>query len=208
MKIAVIAANGRSGQKVVHEALAAGHEVTAIVRGENRSEASDAIIRDIMDITAEDLAGFDAVVDAFGAVQPELLDMHLTSVEHLADILSGTDTHFYVIGGAGSLLVDDHGTKLLDAPDFPDASKPISTAQSKQLDYLRTRDDFVWTFISPAAIYDADGERTGKYTIVAGDAYTEDENGQSTISYADMGVAIVALLEDGGYVRERVNIRY
>ncbi|MGV0417989.1 NAD(P)-dependent oxidoreductase [Corynebacterium segmentosum] len=208
MKIAVIAANGRSGQKVVHEALAAGHEVTAIVRGENRSEASDAIIRDIMDITAEDLAGFDAVVDAFGAVQPELLDMHLTSVEHLADILSGTDTHFYVIGGAGSLLVDDHGTKLLDTPDFPDASKPISTAQSKQLDYLRTRDDFVWTFISPAAIYDADGERTGKYTIVAGDAYTEDENGQSTISYADMGVAIVALLEDGGYVRERVNIRY
>lgn len=208
MKIAVIAANGRSGQKVVHEALATGHEVTAIVRGENRSEASDAIIRDIMDITAEDLAGFDAVVDAFGAVQPELLDMHLTSVEHLADILSGTDTHFYVIGGAGSLLVDDHGTKLLDAPDFPDASKPISTAQSKQLDYLRTRDDFVWTFISPAAIYDADGERTGKYTIVAGDAYTEDENGQSTISYADMGVAIVALLEDGGYVRERVNIRY
>ncbi|WP_210399887.1 NAD(P)H-binding protein [Corynebacterium sp. HMSC077D10] len=86
MKIAVIAANGKAGQRIVKEAQAAGHDVTAIVRGENRSAATNVITRDIMDITAQDLAGFDAVVNAFGAFTPETLPLHTRSVAHLGDV--------------------------------------------------------------------------------------------------------------------------
>ena len=50
-----IAANGKAGQRIVKEAQAAGHDVTAIVRGENRSAATNVITRDIMDITAEEI---------------------------------------------------------------------------------------------------------------------------------------------------------
>ncbi|MEX3563522.1 NAD(P)H-binding protein [Corynebacterium phoceense] len=208
MKIVVIAANGKTGQLIVKEAQAAGHDVTAIVRGENRSAATNVITRDIMDITAEDLAGFDAVVDAFGAFTPETLPLHTKSVAHLGDVLAGSDARLYVVGGAGSMIVDDKGTKLLETPEFPDMFVPLASAQSEQLDYLRTRDDFNWTFVSPAAEFDAEGERTGKFEIVASDKFTVDANGNNEISYADYALGMVALIEAGSNNHKRVNIRH
>ena len=78
MKIAVVAANGRVAQKVVKEALDRGFEVKAFGRGaENKTAASDYVQKDIMDLTKEDLAGFDAVVDGFGAWEEDKLDGHL-----------------------------------------------------------------------------------------------------------------------------------
>ncbi|MBQ9871496.1 MAG: NAD(P)-dependent oxidoreductase, partial [Eubacterium sp.] len=68
MKIAVVAANGRVAQKVVKEAQERGFYVTAYAReDENKSGAATYIKKDILDLTKEDLAGFDAVVDGFGA---------------------------------------------------------------------------------------------------------------------------------------------
>lgn len=72
-KIAVVAANGKAGKLVVEEAVQRGMDVTAFVRSENATVAQEAVVKDIMDLTAEDLAGFDAVVDAFGAWTPETL---------------------------------------------------------------------------------------------------------------------------------------
>ena len=39
MKLAVVAANGKSGRLIVKEAVARGLDVTAVVRGENETEA-------------------------------------------------------------------------------------------------------------------------------------------------------------------------
>ena len=61
-KIAVVAANGKAGKLIVKEAIDRGMDVTAVVRGENQTAAEKAVVKDIMDLTAEDLAGFDAVV--------------------------------------------------------------------------------------------------------------------------------------------------
>lgn len=65
--IAVVAANGKAGKLIVKEAVDRGFDVTAVVRGENKTNAQHAIIKDLFDLTADDLKGFDAVVDAFGA---------------------------------------------------------------------------------------------------------------------------------------------
>ena len=70
MKIAVICANGKAEQLITKEAVNRGLDVTAIVRGENKSAAKKVITKDLFDLTAEDLKGFDAVVDAFGAWTP------------------------------------------------------------------------------------------------------------------------------------------
>lgn len=43
MKLAVIAANGQAGKAIVEEAVKRGHEVTAIVRSENKSQAESII---------------------------------------------------------------------------------------------------------------------------------------------------------------------
>ncbi len=40
MKIAVVCANGKAGQLITKEAMQRGLDVTAVVRGENRSAAN------------------------------------------------------------------------------------------------------------------------------------------------------------------------
>lgn len=67
-KIAIVAAGGRVANKVISEAVNRGFDVTAFGRkDENHTQAQTYIKKDIFDLTKEDLAGFDAVVDAFGA---------------------------------------------------------------------------------------------------------------------------------------------
>ncbi|MBQ6252410.1 NAD(P)H-binding protein, partial [Ruminococcus sp.] len=172
MKIAVVCANGKAGQLIVKEAVDRGLDVTAFVRGENKSAAQNVIVKDLFDLTAADLADFDAVVDAFGAWTPETLPQHSTSLAHLCDILSGTDTRLLVVGGAGSLYVNaEHTLQVMDGADFPEMFKPLAAAQGKALAELRERNDVKWTFISPAGDFQADGERSGKY-ILAGEELT------------------------------------
>lgn len=208
MKIAVIAANGKAGSLIVDEALSRGHEVTAIVRGENRTKAQHAIIKPIQDITAADLEGFDAVVDAFGAFAEQDLPLHTATAQQLADISAQTGVHFYIVGGAGSLFVDpEHTTQLVDTDEFPAEYRPLANAQRVQLGDLRARTDAAWTFVSPAVVFDAAGERTGSYTL-SGEELSFNDKGESVVSYADFAIAMVDLVEDGGHVRERVSVRW
>lgn len=204
--IAVVAANGKAGKLIVKEAVNRGFDVTAVVRGENKTVAQHVIVKDLFDLTADDLKSLDAVVDAFGAWTPDTLSQHSTSLKHLADILSGTDTRLIVVGGAGSLYVDpEHKTQLVDTPNFPDAFKPLATAQSKALAELRERKDVRWTFVSPAADFQADGERTGKY-ILAGEELKLNDRGESIISYADYAIAIVDEIAEGNHIGQRISV--
>ena len=119
MKIAVVCANGKAGRLIVEEAVRRGLDVTAVTRGENRTEAKQAVRKDLFDLTAADLKGFDVVVDAFGAWTPETLQQHSTSLKHLCDLLSGRETRLLVVGGAGSLYVNpEHTVQVMDAPDM------------------------------------------------------------------------------------------
>ncbi len=206
MKIAVVCANGKAGQLITREALERGFDVTAVVRGENRSAASKYINRDVLDITAEDLKGFDVVVDAFGAWTEDTLPLHSSSLKVLCDALSGTDTRLLVVGGAGSLYVNpEHTVCVADGPDFPEAFKPLAAAMAKALSELRQRTDVKWTYISPAADFQAEGARTGEY-ILGGEELTLNEKGESIISYADFAVAMADEIAGGGHIRERISV--
>ena len=66
MKIAVVCANGKAGRYIVNEAVQRGVDVTAVVRGENCSNTKQVIQKDLFNLTANDLKGFDVVIDAFG----------------------------------------------------------------------------------------------------------------------------------------------
>jgi len=206
MKVAVVCANGKAGQLIVKEALSRGLDVTAVVRGENRSAASKAIVKDVLELTPEDLKEFDVVVDAFGAWTEETLPLHSTSLKTLCDALSGTDTRLLVVGGAGSLYVNpEHTACVADGPDFPDIFKPLAGAMAKALSELRERKDVRWTYISPAGDFQADGERTGAY-ILGGEELTLNERGESIISYADYAVAMVDEMVNGNHIQERISV--
>ena len=127
MKMAVVCANGKAGKWIVKEAMARGLDVTAVVRGENRTEAKQALVKDLYDLTAEDLKGFDVVVDAFGAWTSETLPQHSTSLKHLCDILSGTDVRLLVVGGAGSLYVNpEHTAQVMDSAARASSATPTT----------------------------------------------------------------------------------
>lgn len=207
MKIAVVAANGRVAQKVVKEAQERGFEVTAFAREEeNKSGAAKFVKKDIMDLSKEDLLGFDAVVDGFGAWKDEDQPMHIKTSQHLCDILSGSDTRLLIVGGAGSLYVNaEHTAQVKDAPNFPAMFLPLANAQGQELEELRKRDDVKWTFISPAGDFQADGERTGKY-ILAGEELTLNSKGESIISYADYAIAMVDEIEKGNHIKKRISV--
>lgn len=205
MKLAVICANGREGSLIVREALARGLDVTAVVRGENRSAAEKVIVKDLFDLTAEDLAGFDVVVDACGGWTPETIPAIPAAVKHLCGLLRGSGTRLVIVGGAGSLFVDAaHTVSVADGPDFPDAFKPLAAAHAEALGYLREQRDVRWTYISPAADFQADGARTGAYTL-GGEELTLNAKGESTISYADFAIAMVDEAVSGAHVGERIS---
>lgn len=206
MKIAVICANGKAGKLIVKEALDRNIDVTAVVRGENRSAATKVLKKDLFNLTAEDLKDFDAVIDAFGAWTEDTLPQHSTSLAHLCDILSGTDTRLLVVGGAGSLYVNpEHTICVADGPDFPDMFKPLAAAMAKALGELRARGDVKWTYISPAGDFQADGDRTGEY-ILGGEELTLNSKGESIISYADYAVAMIDEAVSGNHIQERIGV--
>lgn len=206
MKIAVICANGRAGKLIVHEAINRGLDVTAVVRGENQTVAQKVLKKDLFDLTAADVEGFDVVVDAFGAWTEDVLPQHSTSLQHLCDILSGTNIRLLVVGGAGSLYVNtEHTVQVMDTPDFPDVFKPLAAAQGKALEELRARNDVKWTFISPAGDFRADGERTGKY-MIGGEELTLNSKGESVISYADYAIAMIDEAIGGNHIQKRISV--
>lgn len=206
MKIAVVCANGKAGKKIVEEALSRNLDVTAIIRGENKSSAKKFIVKDILAITAEDLKDFDVVIDAFGAWTAETLPMHSTTLKNLCDAVSGTEKRLLIVGGAGSLYLDKNHEKCLsDAPNFPDSFKPLANAMAKALTELRKRNDVIWTYISPAADFQADGEKTGKY-ILGGEEFFVNDKNESIISYADYAVAVIDEIESGKHFKERISV--
>ena len=205
MKIAVVCANGKAGKLIVEEAVKRGMDVTAVVRGENQTVAQHTLSKDLFQLTKEDLAGFDVVVDAFGTWAPETLHLHSESLKHLSDILSGTDIRLLVVGGAGSLYINkEHTMQVMDAPDFPEMFKPLAQKQGKSLEELRARTDVKWTYISPAGDFRADGPRTGEY-ILAGEELTLNDKGESIISYADYAIAMVDEAEKGNHIQQRIS---
>ena len=187
-----------------------GHDVTAIVRGKNKSAASKAIEgKDILSLVKADLASLDGASGAFGAWTPETLGDHVKTSQHLADLLSGTDTRLLIVGGAGSLYVDpEHSVQLVDTPVFPAEFVPLASAQRDELTEIRKRDDVRLTFVSPAADFVADGSRTGEY-ILAGEELTTRAAGASSISCADYAIAMVDEAErtrSDAHVGERISV--
>ena len=208
MKIAVIGANGKSGSLIVKEALSRGHAVTAIVRKADAKvdPKADVLVKDLFDLTYDDLKPFDVIVDAFAAWTPESLPLHQTSLKHLTDILSGKPNRLLVVGGAGSLYVNPElSIRLVDTPEFPEEFKPLATNMAKGLDELKKCDNVNWTYLSPAIEFVADGARTGHYTA-GGEQFMVNSQGKSQISYADYAIAMVDEAENAKHVKQRFTV--
>jgi len=203
MKVAIIGANGKSGSALVAEALKQGYDVTAIVRNKEYKNGDVKVVyKDVFELGKADLVGFDAVISAFAAWTPETFGLHKKVAKHLADVLSGTKTRLLVIGGAGTLYVDDKQTMVMDTPSFPAEYMGVAKATAESFFELKDRTGVLWTYVSPAGDYDANGARTGKY-VLGGDNLILNSKNESYISYADLALAVIDELKNGAFVQKR-----
>ena len=203
MKIAIIGANGKSGANLVKEALKQGCDVTAIVRNkEYKNEGVKVVYKDIFELTKADLTGFDAVISAFAAWSEKTFPLHKKVAAHLVNLLEGTNTRLIVVGGAGTLFVDDKGTMLMDTPDLPAAYMGVAKATAESYFELKGSTNVLWTYVSPAGDYDANGARTGKY-VLGGDDLILNSKNESYISYADLALAIIDELKNKKFIQKR-----
>lgn len=207
-KVAIVCAAGKQGTCLVNEAVSRGYEVTGFVRGKDKiaNPKAKTVVKDLFDLTKEDLQGFDVVIDAFGAWTPETLPLHKTSLKHLCDVLSGTKVRLLVVGGAGSLYVNpEHTVQVKDLDSFPEAFRPLATNMGDALAQLRKRSDVLWTYLSPAGDFVADGARTGEY-LLGGEEYFVNEKGESRISYADYAIAMIDEIENADNIQKRFSV--
>jgi len=205
MKIAVIGATGKAGQKIVEEALQRGHDVAAIVRSASKVTGNIPVIeKDVFALSQEDVKSFDVVVNAFGAPAGQE-ELHVKAGRHLIDIFTVIDTKLFVVGGAGSLFVDPEKTvRVMDTPDFPEMFYATAKNQGENLHDLQ-QSSITWTFLSPSAFFDPEGPRTGSYTA-GEDHLLVNATGESYVSYADYAVAVLDEVENPKHVNSRFTV--
>jgi len=203
MKVALIAANGTAGSRILAELVSRGHAVTAVVRQPDK-------LGDIPGVTiaqgdanqpaamAEVLAGHDAVISAAKFT-------HAKGENLIEAVRASGVKRYLVVGGAGSLIGPD-GDLEMNHPRFPPHVLPEATEGGRFLELLRAAPDLEWTFLSPSRIF-VPGERTGKFRIGT-DKLMFGEDGASRISMEDFAVALVDELEHPKHIRERFTVGY
>ncbi|MGY4691779.1 NAD(P)-dependent oxidoreductase [Salibacterium sp. K-3] len=207
MKIGVIGASGKLGNLILKEALKRGHDVTAIVRNGSKiiNPEVNVVEKDIYELSPDDLRLYEVVVNAFGAPIGEK-EPHITAGHALIESLKGTNTRVIVIGGAGSLYVDeDQTTRLIDTPDLPDDVKRTAIGQTKNLQEFQESQGISWTYVSPPASFDPKGPKTGAYQTGKDNLLVNDK-GESYISYEDLTLAVVDEIEHANHLNERFTV--
>lgn len=215
MNIIVFGARGEVGSRVVKEALARGHRVTAVVRREAQlTSLPSSVTARAADIAgaerlAELIAGHDLAVSAVRPPDGQE-DLLVPLTRSLLAAAAEAAVRIVLVGGAASLLLPDHGGHtVLTAPGFlPDAVVPIARACQAQYELClaedRAEDRADWSYLCPPAVL-APGHRTGRYRLGA-DALLCDAQGNAAISMEDFAVALLDEAETPRHVRKRFTV--
>lgn len=212
MHIALIGASGFIGSALLKEALARGHQVTALVTRPERlphAQGLRPLRADVNDTgaLASQLAGHAAVLSAFsGHAQADVQGYYL---QGMRSIIAATKRagvpRLLVVGGAGSLEVAP-GRQLLDTPEFPAAYRGTAEGARQALHLLRDEPTLDWTMLSPSAVI-APGQRTGRFRL-GGDLLLVGADGASRISVEDYAAAFVDEMEKPAHSRRRFTVGY
>lgn len=204
MKLAVIGATGNMGQRLTKEATSRGHQVTAISRNPEAAKANGA-----SNAVACDLSNADKLADAIRGADAVILSVKFqeNDVKPVFEALRKAGVNrLAVVGGAASLFNQDN-VRLIDQPGFPDFIKVEAGPAAAALDWIRGNvKDIDWVFVSPSMMLQP-GDRTGKFRL-GKDHLLVDDQGNSSISYEDLSVAILDELEKPQHHRERFTVGY
>jgi putative NADH-flavin reductase len=209
LNILLVGASGMIGSRILNEAAARGHHVTAAARHPEKI-AKGANITPVK-LDATDSAALTALAKNADvivmATSPRSTGKPLEEAKALGDAgiaaAKATNKRLFIVGGAASLNTPD-GKPVMDTlPPAYRTGEPLG--MRNVLDTLR-KSDITWTFFSPA-IQIRPGTKTGKYRLGTSTVIA-DAKGDSRISAEDFADATVNELESPKYLKSQMTIGY
>lgn len=204
MNILLIGASGMIGSRILAEAQARGHQITAAARNGDRIAklpAVRAISLDIVDLPA--LAeGYDVVISALSP--RNTADATAEALGFAAALIEAgkKGPRVVMVGGAGSLALPDGRPVLEVLPELY-----VSEARGMKAAWEALAASGVnWTVLAPSAEI-APGRRSGVYSI-GGTTLLADSTGRSHISAEDFAAALIGEVESPRFERQLVTVGY
>ncbi|MFF6907960.1 NAD(P)-dependent oxidoreductase [Streptomyces sp. NPDC012389] len=211
MRLTVFGATGGVGREIVGQALAAGHEVTAVVRDPARlPEPLDAgalhgVVRlDDPAAVRAAVAGRDAVLSGLGARGRKADGIAERLIGLIVEAMAAEDARRLVVVSAAPVGPVPDGEPLMDrlARKAVGAVLAEVYADLARMEALLAASATDWTSVRPPRL--TDGPCTGAYRKVVGGAPLSSR----TISRADVAHAMLGLIDDPAAVRKGVGVAY
>lgn len=212
MELVILGASGFIGSAITAEALARGHQVTAVVNRPERIAPKAGLTVVGLDVNNTEaltqlISGKATVISAFsGHAQQDVKGYYVRAFNSVyAAAKAGKVGRLLVVGGAGSLLLPD-GSRLLDMPGFPAEYRGTAEGAAHVLQLLTEQRVLNWGYLSPAAeIFP--GDKTGSFRLGL-DSLITDGLGKSRISTGDYAVAMLNEAEQPQHVNQRFTLAY
>ncbi|WP_055599924.1 NAD(P)-dependent oxidoreductase [Streptomyces aureus] len=210
MKLTVFGATGGIGREVVTQALASGHEVTAVVRDPARLTASGARLTVLRSDLSDPerlrgaLRGRDAVLSGLGARSRADAGVAARLTRSVLTAMEAEKVRRLLVVSAAPLGPVPDGQGVLDKAVLAVINSVLKDVYADlrlmESDLAASRAD--WTSVRPPRLTDRQG--TGRYRTVVGGTPSR---GRS-LARADVAHAMLAMIDDPATVRQGVGVAY
>jgi putative NADH-flavin reductase len=204
MKLTVFGATGKTGKEIVRQALAAGHEVTAVARDPAKLGEAASKVRivqgDAMDmqVTEQAVAGADAVLSVLGHVKGSPPDVLSKSGSNIVGAMKKQNVRRLVV------LTNIAARDSKDRPGLYNrflralltlfrGQMARDTAEEAK---IISQSDLDWTIVRASLL--TDGPMTGKYHV--GEF---DKSAGTQVSRANVGAFVIDCATENKYLRAK-----
>jgi nucleoside-diphosphate-sugar epimerase len=210
MRIVIFGANGRTGRLLTEQALAAGHDVTAVTRRPVgfpiTHDRLDVVEADVHDPEAVDqaVAGADAVLSTLGVPYVRKpINVYSDGIRNVVAAMSHHGVKRLVVVSSSATEPYDHadGGFLLNRVLQPLISATIGKttyADMRRMEALVRGSDLQWTIMRPSGLFDAPA--VSRYEL-----HEEQAPGIFT-SRADLAASLLEQATDGRFVRKALAV--
>lgn len=208
MKLTVLGATGGTGQELARQAVAAGHEVTAIVRRPDAIAAASPQLRvvrgDLLDPqwTGEGIDGAEAVLSAIGATSRGPTTLYSAATTAVLRAMGNVGVRRILVVTAAPAGPDDQEPGFTKVVVFPILWHFFggSYEDMRRMEQILAASDRDWTVFRPPRL--TNGPLTGHARTAVGKPLP----GGRVVSRADLAAAMLAGISDPATVRQAVAI--
>lgn len=210
MKLTVFGATGGIGREIVRQALASGHEVTAVVRDPARltvgGEGLEVFRSDLSDPEAlrEAVAGRDAVLSGLGARRRADAGVAARLTRSVLRAMEAADTRRLLVVSAAPVGPVPDGQAVVDKAMLAVVNAMLKDVYTdlRAMEAALAASATDWTAVRPPKL--TNKPVTGRYRRVVGG---NPSRGRS-LARADVAHAMLAMIDDPATVKQGVGVAY